>query len=230
MIVKNKPKKIRKLIFWLLVCGWVGLLGYSAIYIYKKITHKPGITTVQINGIDVTVDETPITKEQIQEYNVPPTHPRYLSIPKLGINNARIKQIGLLKNTNQLDAPVSIFDAGWYTGSVKPGNGSGAVLIDGHNGGPNYDGIFKKLNQLSVGDQIIIERGDGQKFTYEVRDNRDMLVDEINDANNPYGMSTILNSHDTSKEGLNIITCVGDWLQSDQTYNKRTMLRAVRIQ
>lgn len=90
--------------------------------------------------------------------------------------------------------------------------------------------VFSKLNQLSVGDQIIIERGDGQKFTYEVRDNRDMLVDEINDANNPYGMSTILNSHDVSKEGLNIITCVGDWLQSDQTYNKRTMLRAVRIQ
>lgn len=44
-----------------------------------------------------------------------PAPPRYLSIPKLSINNARIKQIGLLKNTNQLDAPVSIFDAGWYT-------------------------------------------------------------------------------------------------------------------
>ena len=41
-------------------------------------------------------------------------------------------------------------------------------------------------------------------------------------------MSTMLDSFEPSKEGLNIITCVGDWDYSKNTFNKRVMLRAVR--
>jgi sortase (surface protein transpeptidase) len=102
--------------------------------------------------------------------------------------------------------------------------------MDGHNGGPNYGGIFEKLGNLKAGAKIIIERGDGQKITYEVRDNRQMTVDEINNADNKWGMSTMLNSIEAGKEGLNIITCVGQWLQDSQTFNSRVMLRAVRTE
>ena len=55
-----------------------------------------------------------------------------------------------------------------------------------------------------------------------------MSVDEINDENNKFGMSTMLDSFEPSKEGLNIITCVGDWDYSKNTFNKRVMLRAIR--
>lgn len=229
MIVKNKKTKSRKVVIFLLVIGWIAVLSYTGFYIYKKIFVKPGVTTVTVNGVTTTVDETPITEEKKAEYQVPADHPRYISIPDLGINNARVVQLGLVRGTSQLDAPVSIYDAGWYTKSIKPGNGSGAMLMDGHNGGPNYGGIFEKLGKLNVGTKIIIERGDGQKFTYEVKDNRQMLVEEINQADNKFGMSTMLNSIDPTKEGLNIITCVGDWLQDSQTFNSRVMLRAVRI-
>ena len=78
------------------------------------------------------------------------------------------------------------------------------------------------------GSDIIVERGDGQKITYEVKDVREMTVDEINDENNKFGMSTMLDSFEPSKEGLNIITCVGDWDYSKNTFNKRVVLRAVR--
>ena len=230
IIVRYSRNKYRKLILSLLVIAWLALAGYTGFYFWQKINHKPGITTItHSDGAVTKVDETPVTEQKKQEYVVPADQPRYLSIEGLGISNARIAKIGLVGKTNQLDAPISIYDAGWYISSAKPGAGSGAVLVDGHNGGPNYDGIFKRLGSLKKGAKITIERGDGNKFTYQVIDNREMLVSEINDPNNKYGMSTMLNSIDSSKEGLNIITCVGDWLQNSQTFNKRVMLRAVSI-
>ena len=99
--------------------------------------------------------------------------------------------------------------------------------MDGHNGGPNFGGIFEKLRELKNGDEIIIERGDGKKLTYVVKDNRDMNVKDINDPSNKWGMATMTNSIEAGKEGLNIITCVGQWDERSQTFNERTMLRAV---
>ena len=230
IIVRYSRNKYRKLILSLLVIAWLALAGYTGFYFWQKINHKPGVTTItHSDGIITKVDETPVTEQKKQEYVVPADQPRYLSIEGLGISNARIAKIGLVGKTNQLDVPISIYDAGWYVSSAKPGAGSGAILLDGHNGGPNYDGIFKRLGSLKKGAKITIERGDGNKFTYQVIDNREMLVSEIDDPNNKYGMSTMLNSIDSSKEGLNIITCVGDWLQNSQTFNKRVMLRAVSI-
>ena len=114
----------------------------------------------------------------------------------------------------------------WYNGSALPGKG-GAMLMDGHNGGPNFGGIFEKLRELKNGDEIIIERGDGKKLTYVVKDNRNMNVKDINDPSNKWGMATMTNSIEAGKEGLNIITCVGQWDERSQTFNERTMLRAV---
>jgi sortase (surface protein transpeptidase) len=228
--IKHNPRKRKQIVWAVLVLAWVCLAGYVGFYLIQKATQKPGITTTVVNGVETTIDETPITEQAKNEHTVPADNPRYISIPDLGIQNARVVGIGLVKNTSQLDAPISIHDAGWYTASVKPGAGTGALLMDGHNGGPNYGGIFEKLGNLKAGAKIIIERGDGQKITYEVRDNRQMTVDEINNADNKWGMSTMLNSIEAGKEGLNIITCVGQWLQDSQTFNSRVMLRAVRTE
>ena len=54
-----------------------------------------------------------------------------------------------------------------------------------------------------------------------------MNVKDINDPSNKWGMATMTNSIEAGKEGLNIITCVGQWDERSQTFNKRTMLRAV---
>lgn len=237
MIVKRKKSKARIAIWVVLVFAWGGLIYSTIKYFIDQNNKTPAVNNptnaLVAEGDNTRVDETPITEEKKVEYTVPATHPRYISVPELGINKARIVQLGVVKsgkNAGQLDAPVSIYDAGWYTGSAKPEQGgSGALLIDGHNGGPNFDGIFKKLGNLKVGGKIIIERGDGQTFTYEVRDNREMLVSDINDAKNPLGMSTMLNSHEAGKQGLNIITCVGQWNEREQTYGSRVMLRAVQV-
>lgn len=228
MIVKNRNSRKRKVFTIILVIAWLSFAGFSAYYVYTHfIDVKPEvITRVDPNGVEIKVDERPVTVQAKQEWTVPASHPRYISIPKLGIENARIVQLGIIKKTGQLDAPVSIHDAGWYNGSALPGNG-GAMLMDGHNGGPNFGGIFEKLRELKNGDEIIIERGDGKKLTYVVKDNRDMNVKDINDPSNKWGMATMTNSIEAGKEGLNIITCVGQWDERSQTFNERTMLRAV---
>lgn len=228
MIVKNRNSRKRKVFTIILVIAWLSFAGFSAYYVYTHfIDVKPEvITRVDPNGVEIKVDERPVTVQAKQEWTVPASHPRYISIPKLGIENARIVQLGIIKKTGQLDAPISIHDAGWYNGSALPGKG-GAMLMDGHNGGPNFGGIFEKLRELKNGDEIIIERGDGKKLTYVVKDNRDMNVKDINDPSNKWGMATMTNSIEAGKEGLNIITCVGQWDERSQTFNERTMLRAV---
>lgn len=230
MKVKHSKKKSRQVVVVALSVCWFLLIGYTGFYLYVNFIQTKDISSSSGQTVaSHEVDETEVTQEKKDDYQVPnPSFPRYLSIPSLKISNARVVQIGTIKNTGQLDSPKSIYDAGWYTKSGLPGAGKGAVLIDGHNGGPTKGGIFENLGSLSKGSEIIIERGDGQRITYQVADNREMSVEDINNESNPLGMKTILNSMDPKKEGLNMITCVGDWDYSKNTFNKRVMLRAVR--
>lgn len=230
MKVKHSKKKSRQVVVVALSVCWLLLIGYTSFYLYVNFIQTKDISSSSSQTVaSHEVDETEVTQEKKDDYQVPnPSFPRYLSIPSLKISNARVVQIGTIKNTGQLDSPKSIYDAGWYTKSGLPGAGKGAVLIDGHNGGPTKGGIFENLGSLSKGSEIIIERGDGQRITYQVADNREMSVEDINNESNPLGMKTMLNSMDPKKEGLNMITCVGDWDYSKNTFNKRVMLRAVR--
>jgi hypothetical protein len=230
MKVKHSKKKSRQVVVVALSVCWLLLIGYTGFYLYVNFIQTKDISSSSGQTVaSHEVDETEVTQEKKDDYQVPnPSFPRYLSIPSLKISNARVVQIGTIKDTGQLDSPKSIYDAGWYTKSGLPGAGKGAVLIDGHNGGPTKGGIFENLGSLSKGSEIIIERGDGQRITYQVADNREMSVEDINNESNPLGMKTMLNSMDPKKEGLNMITCVGDWDYSKNTFNKRVMLRAVR--
>ena len=189
MKIKNSRKKTKKIFSLILVVCWFCLIGYTGIYIYNNLL-QPKKNQQQAPGgstLAHQIDETEITEDKKSSYQVPnPLFPRFLSIPSLKISNARIIQLGLIKNTNQLDSPISIHDAGWYVKSALPGSSKGALLMDGHNGGPTKGGIFENLGNLSKGSYIIVERGDGQKITYEVKDVREMSVDEINDKNNEY--------------------------------------------
>lgn len=230
MKVKHSKKKSRQVVVVVLSVCWLLLIGYTGFYLYVNFIQTKDISSSSSQTVaSHEVDETEVTQEKKDDYQVPnPSFPRYLSIPSLKISNARVVQIGTIKDTGQLDSPKSIYDAGWYTKSGLPGAGKGAVLIDGHNGGPTKGGIFENLGSLSKGSEIIIERGDGQHITYQVADNREMSVEDINNESNPLGMKTMLNSIDPKKEGLNMITCVGDWDYAKNTFNKRVMLRAVR--
>ena len=83
-----------------LILVWLILAGLTAFYIWSKF-FQPQIITTTVDGVTITVDETPITQEQKDEYTVPASYPRYISIPSLNISKARVVQFCIIDNTNQ---------------------------------------------------------------------------------------------------------------------------------
>lgn len=211
-------------VFWTLVVGTLIATGWF-LYRYFETGELPSFVTVKALQADPDVDETVVTKKQVNEYKVPKDHPRYISIPSLNIEKTRVFPVGTDKN-NQLLAPKNIADAAWYQKSALPGAGYGAVLINAHNGGVTRDGVFAKLGALGINSQIFVERGDGKILTYKVVENQSMSLEEVNKS----GMKMMMQSADEAKEGLNLITCDGKWVPKYQQFDRRIMLRAVRVE
>lgn len=167
------------------------------------------------------VSGTKKTEQQKKAYTVPASHPRELKIPKLGID-ANILSMGILKD-GSLDAPKTAWDVGWYDESALPGSGQNALLIDGHvNDALNTPGVFYHLGTLKTGDDMQIERGDNELFTYKVVQVDQKPIDQVD-------MAKMLRSAEPGKEGLNLITCGGDYDYKRETYKDRILVYAVRI-
>jgi len=156
----------------------------------------------------------------IASYKVAPNLPRYIDITKLSVH-ARVLSMGV-QNSGALATPNNVFDAGWYNASAQPGQ-SGAVLIDGHISSWSTHGVFYGLNKLIAGDAITITRGDGRTFTYKV-------VKIQLSAAASVDMGSLLVSQDTSKPGLNLITCSGDVIPGTNEFDKRLVVYAVMVE
>jgi hypothetical protein len=137
----KKEHHIGQWLFWIVLLGLLVGCGYIA---YRYYNTGEMVVPLPVAGANSAVVEKPVTKAEVAEHKVEPDHPRYLSVNALGVQNARVLSMGV-KPDNELDTPANIHDAGWYKKSALPGSGSGALLLDGHNGGPTMDGIFKKL-------------------------------------------------------------------------------------
>lgn len=144
-------------------------------------------------------DEKSIDQNTIDSYKVAPDQPRIISISKIGVR-ARILPMGLNPDTS-IQAPTNINDTGWYRDSVKPGQ-IGTSLIDGHDLGVTRAGVFYKLKNLSNGDRISIEMGDGKIHIYAVVAK---TVQHLNDVD----MSNVIANTDNHTARLILMTCDG---------------------
>lgn len=223
---KNLPKIIWGTILLILAVCIIKIAVWEAHYYSEKegSTRSVAIDNT-IAPVDTSedVDETERTEQDKLAWKVSADKPRFLSIDKLGIDRARVVEVGL-NNIGRLLTPANIFDVGWYRSSSKPGAG-GTLLIDGHNGGPTMEGVFKHLPELSVGDIIAIERGDGKYFRYEVVENEQVALSEA-DAKMPKMLTTPV----SGRESLSLITCSGAWSQVQNTYLSRQFIRAVLVE
>jgi len=219
----NWRKNIPRIIWAIFILALLGCVARILIWEHFYYQEKEGserATSVSVSETTEDVDETDVTDDDKNSYVVAADRPRFLSIEKLGIDRARVLPMGL-STSNQLQTPNNIFDVGWYTESGKPGQG-GTMLIDGHNGGPTKVGVFKNLPDLSFGDLITVERGDGQVFTYQVVESETLSISEANKQ-----MSKMLQSPEEGRESLSLITCTGEWSQVQRTYLSRQFVRAV---
>lgn len=168
------------------------------------------------------IEEEP-TDEEVEDYTVEAMNPRYLTVEKLGINKARVIPMGV-NVLGELATPDNVYDVGWYDGSGKPGQGK-TMVIDGHNGGPHVFGVFKNLPELTEGDMIEVERGDGKVFKYRVQESKAVAL-----ADADAYMAVAMQSPDPGSESLTLISCTGEWSDQRQTYLSRQFVRAVLVE
>jgi len=163
-------------------------------------------------------DRNPLPKNTLADYTVAADLPRALYISKISVA-ARVLPMSLNPD-NSIQAPINIFDSGWYTGSVKPGE-DGAMLIDGHS---TTDGraLFGKLDTLVMGDTIELEKGDGAKLTYKVVYKETVNKDAVD-------MKKVLRPYGNAQRALNLITCSGAWNDEENTLAQRTLIYTEQV-
>ncbi len=195
-------KNIKKIILFLTLIAAV--LLFFTVFVHAFFYSPSTELTVPL-AIDSTpqkpalIDSTPIT----------------IIIPALRIN-AVIQKVGITKK-GAMAVPTNFTDTGWYKYGVVPGQ-QGSAIIAGHvNNGLSLPGVFAKLNQLTIGDDIYIVRKDGTTIHFIMTGSKSYAKDSATD----------LIFNDTSGSLLKLITCTGTWLPLQKTHDQRLVITAV---
>lgn len=224
---KHRSKKLALQLYVLaglvLVIG--GALAYQAYHantlVEKQVTQLKEQVAVSADAGSSNLppnEEKPKDSNYIQNYKVAPLVPRTITIKKIGVY-ARILQVGT-DAEGRMDVPKTAYDTAWYTGSSRPGE-QGAMIVDAHVMSIGGLAVFSNLKKLVAGDAISIVRGDGKEFHYTVTLTEQVPVDKVN-------MGKLLVSHDSTKPGLNLITCGGKYDAETATFDDRTIVYAVQ--
>ncbi|HVS79878.1 MAG TPA: class F sortase [Candidatus Paceibacterota bacterium] len=195
----------------LLIAGGLLSLGYT---LYHSVIADTGPGSQEVSSSTLAAAAGQAPPANFPEMN----HPAELSIPSLGID-AKVVDVGVTAK-GAMAVPKSFQQVGWYKYGAMPGNSGSAVLAGHVDNGLSLAGVFKKLKNIGVGDAISVTDDAGDVATFEVT-----------------GTSSLdYKSSDTSaifKKGgpavLTLITCDGDWVQSDKTYDARLIVTATRV-
>ncbi len=139
--------------------------------------------------------------------------PTRLLIPAIEVD-AHVEHVGIAPSGN-MAVPYAYENVGWFRSGPIPG-ALGSAVIDGHVdtgfGGP---AVFARLHELSVGDVIYVESGDGEQLAFEVEEVMEYAYNEV--------PSERLFSQ-TDAPRLNLITCAGEWNQTSRSYDRRVVV------
>ncbi|HUF52499.1 MAG TPA: class F sortase [Dehalococcoidia bacterium] len=154
--------------------------------------------------------------------------PARLAIPNLYLD-APVVILGVdAENIPQV--PDAAGDIAWYDFSAIPGRQNNAVF-SGHvdwqtRGGNPIPGVFYRLRELRIGDDIQITLEDGRQLTYRVTGN---IATDYDDPNVVKTMSQ------TVDDVITLITCGGSWIEDSSrgsfggVYSHRIVVRAERV-
>ncbi len=159
-----------------------------------------------------------------------PTGPRptRIAIPRVVID-APVEAMGFEEGTNIPAVPNRGDQVAWYTFSSSPGLGANAVF-SGHvdwqtpDGSP-IPGVFYRLRELVIGDEITVTLEDGKVLEYRVTGN---VAAKYDDENVVRSMGPV------PKDVITLITCGGSWIKDNRketggSYSHRIIVRAERV-
>lgn len=224
---KHKTPILRQVPVTIMVFAILGATGYVSFSTWqtnnqvksalRDSSHLPSVlgteTTKKLKDEEQNNDANVI----FSDYSVAADLPRVIYIDKINVVTKILPMN--LDADGTLQSPGDASDAGWYTGSAKPGK-DGVVLVDGHTSAvSDIKAIFDRLGELVIDDKIMIESGDGKKFTYQVVHTETVPLDDVD-------MPKALKPYGDAKQGLNLITCTGSWITQRQTLDHRLIVYA----
>ncbi|MDE2188167.1 MAG: class F sortase [Patescibacteria group bacterium] len=143
------------------------------------------------------------------------SYPKRLVIPSIGVN-ASFENVGTTAN-GAIGTPDNFTSVAWYDHSSIPGT-KGTAIIDGHvDNGLGLAGVFKHLDQVQVGDKVNITTNGGLKLNFTVTD---IAKYDYNSTSTP--SLTVRESGSY----IMLVTCTGNWLPDQRTYDERLVITA----
>lgn len=207
------------------ILGATGYVSYSTWQTNNRISKRLDDT----ESVVLSAEDSKATKEAskvvsannslLDTYKVADDLPRAIYIKSSGVA-ARLMPMSV-NDDSSLQAPQNIIDAGWYNESAKPGD-DGAILVDGHFGTElGVEAVFNRLEKtIEIGDMVEIERGDGSRLEYKVVNTENISLKDVD-------MNKLLVTYGGAKQGVNIITCSGDYTSDGSTRDHRFIVYAV---
>ncbi|WP_432148936.1 class F sortase [Streptomyces sp. bgisy029] len=145
---------------------------------------------------------------------LPSSRPVSITIPSLKVTSD-LEQLGLGKD-RAMETPKDPAKAGWYRPGVTPG-ALGPSVIAGHVTWDGAPAVFFKLTELDPGDRIDVRRADGTTAVFTVERTAVYPKDEF---------PTVEVYRNLDHAGLRLITCGGDYSQSDSRYADNVVVYA----
>lgn len=219
----TKKRHTFRWIFFVLVIAILISSGVIAYRWYEYGDVLPFSVPLLVTA-DTSVDESHVSSLQVSQYTVPALNPRFIAIPSLHISDTRIYPVSITRNDGLLSYASNIHDVGWYQKSNTPGNG-GVIVLDGRSKGLTQSGPFVGVATLKNGDQIMIKRGDGALFTYDVIDTQTLMTSTLYTT----GLSLMSKAAQDGAESLNIVADAGKWIPKLNMFDHRVLIRSSLI-
>lgn len=146
-----------------------------------------------------------------------PSAPVSVSIPSIGVERDLI-DLGIAA-TGELEVPEDFADVGWFAGGGRPG-GPGPTVIAGHVDSRSGPAVFFRLDELEVGDAVVLQDTSGVVHEYRVTEIATAPKDEFPTA-------AVFGS--TPDDVVRLITCTGPFDSDARSYTDNLVVTAARV-
>ncbi len=144
-----------------------------------------------------------------------PFVPARLKVPSLGIT-AKVEEVGR-RADGAMGTPADFMNVGWWSEGARPGEKGNAVFAGHVNNALTLPGVFAHLSQVKKGDYVTVSDAGGRTLVYEV-------VETILYEAGKAPLSEIFSQ--TGPSQLVLITCEGEWLPDERSFDKRLVVVA----
>jgi len=181
---------------------------------------KWGLLTIVLAGFAVLLFQYSHRPKEATPFKLVSTRgsvsmPARIKIPGIKVD-AAIEQVAVTAD-GSMDVPKLPLNTAWYKLGPRPGE-IGSAVIAGHVNWKNgAKAVFADLRNLKPGDKILVEDTQGAVVSFVVRESR--TYDKNVEAKD------VFTSND-GKAHLNLVTCIGVWNKTAQSYSQRLVVFA----